>query len=51
MKENGIKAKSFAFALRIVKLFQFLRDEKHEFVLSRQLLKSGTAIGGIGSGS
>lgn len=45
MKENVIKAKSFAFALRIVKLYQFLRDEKHEFVLSRQLLKSGTAIG------
>lgn len=47
MKENVIKAKSFAFALRIVTLYQFLRDEKHEFVLSRQLLKNGTAIGAL----
>jgi four helix bundle protein len=46
MKENIIKNKSFAFALRIVKLYQFLVDKK-EFVLSKQLLRSGTAIGAL----
>lgn len=37
--------KSYAFALRIVKLYQFLRDVKKEFVLSSQILRSGTSIG------
>jgi len=45
MKENVVKDKSFAFALRVVKLYQFLCKEKREFVLSKQLLRSGTAIG------
>jgi len=44
MKNNTIKEKSFKFALRIVKLYQFLVDKK-EFVLSKQLLRSGTSIG------
>lgn len=39
MGENVIKNKSFAFALRIVKMFQFLQNKK-EFVLSKQILKS-----------
>ncbi|MBN1663906.1 MAG: four helix bundle protein [Deltaproteobacteria bacterium] len=47
MKENVIKDKSFAFALRIVKMFQFLQSGKKEFVLSKQLLRSGTAIGAL----
>jgi len=47
MKENVIKSKSFAFALRIVKLFQYLQTEKKEFVLSKQLLRSGTSIGAL----
>ena len=47
MKENVVKNKSFAFALRIVKLFQFLQSEKKEFVLSKQLLRSGTAVGAL----
>jgi len=47
MKENIIKTKSFAFALRIAKLFQYLQTEKKEFVLSKQLLRSGTAIGAL----
>lgn len=47
MKENIIKDKSFAFALRIVQLSQFLQTEKREFVLSKQLLRSGTAIGAL----
>jgi len=47
MGDNIIKLKSFAFALRIVKLYQFLCVEKKEFVLSKQLLRSGTAIGAL----
>ena len=45
MKSNIIQEKSFAFAVRIVKLYQFLCKEKKEFVLSKQLLKAGTSIG------
>jgi four helix bundle protein len=47
MKENIIKEKSFGFALRIVKLYKYLCHEKKEFVLSKQLLRSGTAIGAL----
>ena len=47
MSENIIKIQSFNFALRIVKLYQFLTAEKKEFVLSKQLLRSGTAIGAL----
>ncbi len=47
MKENLVKNKSFAFALRTVKLYQFLTEEKREYVLSKQLLRSGTAIGAL----
>ena len=44
---NAIKEKSFAFAIRIVNLHRFLVTEKKEFVLSKQLLRSGTAIGAL----
>ena len=37
--------KSFSFALRIVRLYQHLADKKKEFVLSKQILRSGTSIG------
>ena len=47
MAENVIKTKSFSFALRIIKLYHFLNSEKKEFVLSKQLLRSGTAIGAL----
>ena len=47
MKENVIRDKSFAFALRIVKLYQYLTGQKKEYVLSKQLLRSGTAIGAL----
>lgn len=47
MKENIVKNKSFDFALRIVKLYKFLIEEKREFVISKQLLRSGTAIGAL----
>ncbi len=45
MKENIIQQKSFNFAERIVKLYRYLTDEKKEFVLSKQILRSGTSIG------
>jgi four helix bundle protein len=44
MKENLIKDKSFAFALQIIKLYQLLQGEK-EYIISKQLLRSGTSIG------
>jgi len=44
-KENIIADESKKFAIRIVKLYQFLTTEKKEFVLSKQLLRSGTSIG------
>jgi four helix bundle protein len=47
MRENVIKNKSFAFAVRVVKLYQFLCKEKTEFVLSKQLLRSGTSVGAM----
>jgi four helix bundle protein len=43
--ENIIQGKSFAFAVRIVKLYKFLCEEKKEFVLSKQILRSGTSVG------
>jgi four helix bundle protein len=46
MKSNNIiQEKSFAFAVRVVNLYKELTAEKKEFVLSNQLLKSGTSIG------
>jgi four helix bundle protein len=47
MSENIIKSKSFSFALRVVKLYQFLNQEKKEYVLSKQLLRCGTSIGAM----
>lgn len=46
-KKNAVRDKSFLFALRIVKLCRYLNTEKKEFVLSKQLLRSGTAIGAL----
>ncbi len=43
--DNAILEKSKLFAIRTIKLYQFLYDEKHEYVLSKQLLRSGTSIG------
>ncbi len=47
MKENIIKEKSFAFALRIVKLAKYLQSEQKEYILSKQVLRSGTSIGAL----
>ena len=43
--ENAVLNKSKGFAIRIIRLYQYLKDEKKEFVLSKQLLRSGTSIG------
>ena len=45
MKESILRDKSYAFALRIVKLYQHLAKEQHEYVISKQILRSGTSIG------
>jgi four helix bundle protein len=47
IKDNVVKTKSFDFAVRIVKLYQYLCCDKKEFVLSKQLLRSGTSIGAM----
>ncbi len=46
-KENVVKTKSYAFALRIIKLYKYLSTQKQEYVLSKQLLRCGTAIGAL----
>jgi hypothetical protein len=50
MRENIIRTKSFDFAVRIVKLNKHLVDMKKEYVMAKQLLKSGTAVGGFNKG-
>ncbi len=47
MKENAIKEKSFSFALRVVKCYKYLRTEQQEYILSKQFLRSGTAVGAL----
>jgi len=44
-KGNPLKEKSYAFAVRVVRLYRYLCDEKREYVLSKQVLRSGTSIG------
>lgn len=45
MKDSILKNKSRTFALRIIKMYKHLCDEKHEYILSKQVLRSGTSIG------
>jgi four helix bundle protein len=47
MGEWLLKNKSYDFSLRIVRLMQFLQDQKKEFTLSRQVLRSGTSVGAM----
>jgi len=47
MRENVVKNKSFAFAVRVVRLYQFLCNDKKEFILSKQLMRSGTSVGAM----
>ena len=42
-----MNTKSYNFAIRIVKLSQFLQKEKAEYILSKQILRTGTAIGAL----
>ena len=44
-KNNPIVSKSKQFAIRIIGLYRYLSEERHEYVLSRQILRSGTSIG------
>ena len=45
MKNNILQEKSYAFALRIIETYQYLCNDKKEYVLSKQLLRAGTSIG------
>jgi len=45
VKDNPVKDKSFQFALEIISLYKYLTTQKNEYVLSKQLLRSGTSIG------
>lgn len=45
MKDSILKSKSKTFALRIIKMYNYLCDEKKEYVMSKQVLRSGTSIG------
>jgi four helix bundle protein len=47
MKESILKEKSYRFAIRIVKLTQWIQNERKEYVLSKQMLRSGTSIGAL----
>jgi four helix bundle protein len=47
MSKSILKEKSYEFAIRTVNLNRYLRDQKHEFVLSKQILRCGTAIGAL----
>src|SRR5438105_15740948 len=45
MKESVLSTKSFAFSLRIIKMYKYMSTELKEYVLSKQVLRSGTSIG------
>ena len=45
MKQSILKDKSKAFALRVIRLYNYLCEERKEYILSKQLLRSGTSIG------
>jgi len=47
VKDNVIKDKSYRFALRMIKAYKHITQEQREFILSKQVLRSGTAIGAL----
>ena len=47
LSKSVLKDKSYAFALRIVKLYKYLCDSQKEYVLSKQILRSGAAVGAL----
>ena len=46
-KENVVMDKSYAFALRMIKMYKYLNETQREFILSKQSLRSGTAVGAL----
>ena len=47
MKDSIVREKSYAFALRMIKAYKYLTREQQEFILSKQMLRSGTSIGAL----
>jgi four helix bundle protein len=47
MRESTLKNKSYKFAVRIVRLSQYLQKEKNEYIMMKQILRSGTSIGAL----
>ena len=47
MKESVVREKSYEFALRMIKAYKYLTQEQQEFILSKQVLRSGTSIGAL----
>ena len=47
MSDSILQNKSFLFAIRAIKLYKFLIENKREYILSKQLVRSGTAIGAL----
>jgi len=47
LKMSLLKQKSYDFALRIIKFYKYLSDEQKEYILSKQVMRSGTAIGAL----
>ena len=47
VRENALRNKSFRFAVRIVNLYRYMCDKKKEYVLSKQVLRSGTSVGAV----
>ena len=47
MKKSNIRDKSFNFAIRVVNLFKYLQSDKKEYIISKQLMRSGTSVGAL----
>jgi four helix bundle protein len=47
MKANILKDKSFVFSIRIINLYKYLKKEHKEFILSQQIIRSGTSVGAL----
>lgn len=47
MKKSILKSKSFVLAVRIVRLYKYLSEQKTEYILSKQVLRSGTSVGAM----
>ena len=47
MKQNILKDKSFQFAIRVVNLYKYLKKQHGEYILSQQIIRSGTCVGAI----